>query len=166
MRILIFSFLVLRIRADSFVIIETSSRFCSIVLPLLIVICITGNSKLYLNSVKPSCNVYIFSVACSLFYCRRESCLPYLELISNCLFDAELNTGMLIIATIYVLTFKKSIKEGTRNMCERNLAISATVKIDQAEGFFWALVEFQGNIKPSPGKTRESWRQQEQKLVN
>jgi hypothetical protein len=92
--------------------------------------------------------------------------LPYLELISNCLFDAELNTGMLIIATIYVLTFKKDIKEGTRNMCERNLAISATVKIDQAEGFFWALVEFQGNIKPSPGKTRESWRQQEQKLVN
>jgi len=51
-------------------------------------------------------------------------------------------------------------------MCERNLAISATVKIDQAEGFFWALVEFQDNIKPSPGKTRESWRQQEQKLVN
>jgi hypothetical protein len=51
---------------------------------------------------------------------------------------------MLIIATIYVLTFKKSISEGTRNMCERNLAISATVKIDQAEGFFWALGEFQG----------------------
>jgi hypothetical protein len=46
------------------------------------------------------------------------------------------------------------------------LAKSATVKIDQAEGFFWALVEFQGNIKPSPGKTKESRRQQEQKLVN
>ena len=152
----------LRIRADSFVIIETSSRFCSIVLPLLIVICITGNSKLYLNSVKPSCNVYIFSVAFFVFYCRRESSFPYLELISNCLFDAELNTGMLIIAPIYVLTFKKSIKEGTRNMCERNLAISTTV----TEGFFWASVEFQGNIKPSAGKTRESWRQQEQKLVN
>ena len=39
-------------------------------------------------------------------------------------------------------------------------------KIDQAEGFFWALVEFQGNIKHSPGKTKESRRQQEQKLVN
>jgi hypothetical protein len=73
---------------------------------------------------------------------------------------------MLIIATIYVLTFKKSISEGTRNMCQRNLAISATVKIDQAEGFFWALVEFQGNIKHSPGKTKESRQQQEQKLVN
>jgi hypothetical protein len=51
-------------------------------------------------------------------------------------------------------------------MCERNPAISATVKIDLAEGFFWALVEFQDNIKPSPGKTRESRRQQEQKFVN
>jgi hypothetical protein len=51
-------------------------------------------------------------------------------------------------------------------MCERNLAISATVKNYQAEGFFWALVEFQGNIKPSAGNTRESCRQQEQKLVN
>jgi hypothetical protein len=59
--------------------------------------------------------------------------------------------GMLIIATIYILIFKKSISEGTRNMRERNLAISPTVKIDQTEGFFWALVEFQGNIKPSPG---------------
>ena len=72
MRILIFSFLVLRIRADSFVIIETSSRFCSIVLPLLIVICITGNSKLDLNSVKASCNVYIFSVACLFCFALSE----------------------------------------------------------------------------------------------
>jgi hypothetical protein len=64
------------------------------------------------------------------------------------------------------LTFEKNISEDTRKMCERYPAISATVKIDLAEGFFWALVEFQGNIKPSPGKTRESRQQQEQKFLN
>jgi hypothetical protein len=51
--------------------------------------------------------------------------------------------GMLIIAKINALKLKKSISEGKRNMCERNLTISATMQIDDAEGIFWALAEFQ-----------------------
>jgi hypothetical protein len=38
------------------------------------------------------------------------------------------NTGILIIATIIALKVKKSISEGTRNICERNLAISTTMQ--------------------------------------